>query len=64
MKAKSFKSLMQDDPTTYEWPCDICGKPFRPKFFEHEGKRHHAPRCQSCAETALLKAIFGKDALP
>lgn len=56
--------FLKEDPDAYEWPCDICGKPFRPVYFEHEGRRHHSPRCKPCAEEAILKAIFGEKGLP
>lgn len=45
------------DPDAYEWPCDICGKPFKPKLTPG-GK--HTPRCGPCAADMLVRMIFGQ----
>lgn len=57
------KKLFENDPDAFEWPCNMCGKPFKPSvWIMPDGKRKHAPRCEPCAHKALIAAIFTGDA--
>lgn len=56
------KEFTVEDPDAYEWPCDVCKKPFRPRAYKIGDRLKHVPRCKECAETVLLKMIFGATA--
>lgn len=47
-----LQPFFTEDPDAYEWPCDICGKPFRPLTM------FLVDRCQNCAAEMLIKVIF------
>lgn len=49
-----------EDPDAYEWPCDICKRPFKPRAYRIGNRLKHVPRCKDCCETMLLKMIFGE----